>query len=107
MKSLTKTLLLLVALVTPLVASQALAQGVGSGSLKRFEASGTVSSVNSVELISRGKKYRYDSSMVFLDDSFKKSVGAIEEGDVVWMRGRIINSVPYIERILVEPADEN
>ena len=107
MKSLTKTLLLLVALVTPLVASQVLAQGVGSGSLKRFEATGVVSSVNSVELISRGQKYRYDSSMVFVEESVKKSVGTIEEGDVVWMRGRIINSVPYIERIMIEPADES
>ncbi len=106
MKSLTKTLLLLMALVTPLVASQVLAQGAGS--LKRFEATGTVASVNSVELVtSLGEKYRYDSSMVFVDDSVKKSVGSIIEGDVVWMRGRVINSVPYIERIMIEPADES
>ena len=81
--------------------------GLRSGSLEGFEAAAVVERVNSVELTANGKKYRYDTSLKFLDGSLKSSVSLLETGDHVWLKGKTLNGVLYIESMSVLPSNDD
>ncbi len=104
---LVKHVLLLVMLSASLATAQAVDRGSSVGSLESFQDGGLISSVSSSGLVAGGKQYRYNSPLTFLESSLRKSVGALKVGDQVWLQGKIINNVLYIDVISVLPADDS
>ena len=103
-----RQLVLLVVLAAPLAIAQANDRGgPTSGTLKGFETAAVVDRVNSVELIAEGKRYRYNAPLNFLEGSLKASVQLLKAGDHVWLKGRILNGVHYIDAMSVLPSDSD
>lgn len=99
-------LLLLVVLSLSFASANAYDRSTG-GTLERFERAGVVERVNSTEIIVNGKQYRFSTSIYFMNNSVRKSLDTIREGDRIWVKGRILIGVPYIDTMTIFPDDES
>ncbi len=101
MKKLTMNLarLLCVAMLT---APWTLAQA-----LQEFEEAGQISSVEYEKITIRGKAYRPSPDIVVVSgDSNRNTFAAFQKGDVVYIRGKVLTDVYYIDEIRYqEPSD--
>ena len=103
-----RQLLVLTMLAVSVAAVQANDRGGRSvGSLEQFETAAVVNRSNSVELVANGQRYRYSQSISFLEGSLKSSVGELKAGDHVWLKGKILTGVRYIDTISVLPSDSD
>lgn len=105
--NLIKQFLVLAMLSASLATAQAADRGSSIGSLDAFQSAGIVNSVDSTELVANGKQFRFNSPLKFHRNSLKKSLGSLEAGDHVWMKGKILNDVFYIDTISVLPSDSD
>lgn len=77
------------------------------GSLERFEKAGVVEKVNSTEIVVNGKQYRFSTPLHFINNSLRKSLDTIRVGDLIWVKGRVLIGVPYIDTMTIFPDDES
>ncbi len=71
--------------------------------LDKFDHAGPVGMVNSVQLITSQRLYRFDPDMTFLFDASMEDVKA---GGMVHMQGYILDGVHYIEVMNVLPDED-
>ena len=77
------------------------------GTLERFEKIGVVEKINSTEIVVNGKQYRFSTPIYFIDNSVKKSLDAIQAGDRIWLKGKILIGVPYIDAMTIFPNEKS
>lgn len=100
--------LIIIATIVVFSSSVAIAKDRNTGgSLERFENAGVVEKITSTELVISGEQYRFSTPLTIRQDSLKKSMGLIQPGDVIWVKGKILIGVPYIDTMRVLPDDES
>ena len=102
-----KPVLLWLLLITGFTCGQFAPGDSVAESLERFEAAGIIERVNSTEIVIRNKQYRFNSGFRFMDGSEKQSVRTLNTGDLVWLRGRLLNQVSYVDLTSVLPHEDD
>ena len=107
LKTFLMPMLVLAMLGASLATAQANDRSRSVGSLEAFQSGGIINSVNSVELVANGKQYRFNTPLTFSNSSLKKSLGTLQTGDHVWLKGKVLNDVFYIDTISVLPSNDD
>ncbi len=107
LKRIIMPMLVLAMLGASLATAQANDRGSSVGSLDAFQSGGIINRVNSTELVANGKQFRFNTPVQFAGGSLKKSLGALQTGDHVWLKGKVLNGVFYIDTISVLPSSDD
>ena len=76
--------------------------------LDTFEDAGEISKVEYEKITIRSQGYRPSPDIVVVSgDSDRTTFAAFQKGDVVWMRGKVLGNVYYVDEIRYQEPDDH
>ena len=80
--------------------------GIGAG--EAFEDSAVINKRSTLNFVADDRLFRLSSQMkMFSDDSSRRSYSDLRPGDIVYIRGEIVNGQYYVREIHYETPDEH